>query len=90
MAENFPTNWKPGEIIREKKSGRAFLVLHVYKNICTIISDLRESTPVAIVLLPARYNEFASDDEMEADIDEDVGGEIRRMEWKYEPAISMV
>lgn len=81
--------WKAGEIIREIKSGKPFLVLHVYKNISTILSDLEEDMPVAIVLLPKKYEEFATDSDMEQEVKKNEFGDIVQS-WNYVPMVEIL
>ena len=81
---NIITKWKAGDIIRQIKTGKAFLVLHVYKNTATILSDLEQELPIAIVLLPKKYDEFATDRDMEQEIKEDDFGNISE-QWNYKP-----
>lgn len=57
--------WKAGELIRNKQTGKPFLVLHVQRMVCTLMTDAEVSEPQVIVLLSKRYDEFATDHEME-------------------------
>lgn len=57
--------WKPGDMLREKITGKPFFVVHVYKT-GTLISDMSWTGVVApLLLLPREYKDYALDDEME-------------------------
>ena len=57
--------YQPGTLIRHKETGKALLVLHVYR-VCTIVVDPtdRESFPIPRVLLQKNYPEWVTDKEM--------------------------
>lgn len=59
--------WKRGEIIREKGTAHPFLVIHVHKDICTMVVDLEDhrKLPTAYAVLPREYSDYALDEEME-------------------------
>lgn len=76
------TNWKSNEVIRNKQTGKPYLVLHVYKHVCTIVVDLNQSgvnTP--LVLLERDYADYASDRDMKQKVTEEYN--TIQEEWSY-------
>lgn len=72
--------WKTNDIIRHKTTGHPFLVIHVYKYICTIIVDLESNTALTqtLALLPKDYDKYANEHNMQA---KESKNDI--IEWKY-------
>lgn len=60
--------WTPNSIIRHRTSGRALLVVHVYRN-CTIVVDIENKdelvTPMALLI--REYHNYAREEEMTND-----------------------
>ena len=85
LDKNILTKWRVNDVIREKTTGHPFLVLHIYKFMCTIIVDLEDHTPLRpmLTLLPERYDEYATDWEMKAE--EKKRGDSVDLDWKYSP-----
>lgn len=75
-------NWKKGDIIRNKASGHPYLVLHVYKSICTIVVDLEVNEPLAptLSILVREYDKYTADLNMQTKriLDDTI-------EWNYNP-----
>ena len=76
--------WHAGDLIREKESGKAFFVIHVYRGVCTLIFDATQSCEIiqSGILLKRDYDRFARDIEMDA-TKRDLFGEA--LKWKYHP-----
>jgi hypothetical protein len=70
--ENLKVRWHKNDIIRHKITGHPLLVLHIYKNICTIVVDLESTEPLSqtYALLPKCYNYYAHDSEMKCEEEE--------------------
>lgn len=73
--------WTPNSVIRHRDTGKALLVIHVYRN-CTIVINLEDKAALVppMALLEREYHYWARDSEMENDdpisYDKD---------WKYKP-----
>lgn len=83
--ENLEVKWHKGDIIRNKSTAHPFLVLHIYKNICTLLVDLeaKEELASSFVLLPKAYNKYAVDSEMKC---EEYKEEIKN--WRFDESQS--
>jgi len=57
--------WLPDQLIRNKKTGDALLVIHVYRN-ATIVADPKDLGPLITnkILLERDYHYFSRDTEM--------------------------
>lgn len=58
------TKWVPGETIRQKENGHAYIVLSTHYKVGSIIADLSERHPVPVVLFERDYDDFARDCDM--------------------------
>lgn len=65
------TNWQVNDVIRHKMTGHPFLVVHIYKYVCTIVVDLKDDRKLrpTLTLLPSDYDEYAPDWQMEELVD---------------------
>ena len=71
--------WTPNNVIRNRQTGRALLVIHVYRN-CTLVIDLtcQDELVTPRALLEREYHYYARDTDM---INEDEVNFDKR--WKY-------
>ena len=76
--------WKAGDLIRNKETGKPFLVLHVYTTICTILADPSVKNSPTIALMPYSYDEFAKDEDMKQTVKKNDEGEYNET-WELEP-----
>lgn len=60
-------NWHKNDIIRDKRTGHPYLVVHVHKNVCSLVVDLEDKRALAplFALLPKVYDQYALDSDME-------------------------
>lgn len=66
MAVTETAPWKRGDIIRNARTGKPFLVIHVYTNLATMIADPQErDLQPPVLLLQKDYYRYAKDVEME-------------------------
>ncbi len=73
--------WKKNDIIRHKISGHPYLVIHIYKNMGTIVTDMMvNSNPsITFTILPRDYNQYAMDSDMR------YNDETLIVSWQYAP-----
>jgi len=57
--------WIPDQIIRNRNSGRALIVIHVYRN-ATLVADLQDKSELVqpMMLLEREYHYYARDTDM--------------------------
>lgn len=74
--------WKIGDVIRHKRTGHPYLVIHIYHQSATILVDLEDSSPLrpTLTLLNSEYPDYAPDHDMEQKKTVN-----NRMEWNYSP-----
>ncbi len=84
-------HWKRNDIIREKESGKPFLVIQVIKSLCTLVVDAksREKTPSPLLIWERNYVNYANDRDLKAIEKEDIDGDIS-LDWKEEPSIAFI
>lgn len=56
--------WKQGDIIRNKYSGEAYMVIFHHYKVGSIICDLTEKNPIPMMLFERDYSDFARDCDM--------------------------
>ena len=73
--------WTPNTIIRHRTTGRALLVIHVYRN-CTMVVDLTDQSELVapLALLEREYHYWARDTDMKNDDPVNFG-----KDWHYKP-----
>jgi hypothetical protein len=74
-------NWKVNDRIRNKETGKPFLVLHVSKYYCQLV-DLEDKQPLVqpLILLQRNFADYAKDQDMEL-----VKKKSSIMEWEFHP-----
>ena len=61
-----PVAWKKGEIIRNKKNGKPYLVVHVFPSLATMIVDIgQHELQIPVLLLQRDYGNYDCDVNME-------------------------
>lgn len=56
--------WAQGDIIRNKYSGEAYMVIFHHYKVGSIIADLTDSSPNPVMLFERDYPDFAKDSDM--------------------------
>lgn len=85
-SNNIRIKWRKNDIIRNKSNGHPLLVLHVYKNMCTMVVDLEDTKALSVTyaLLPKEYYHYAVDGDMKCEEESD-----NKTHWTFEPLVEI-
>lgn len=73
MSDIWQPHWSKGDLIRNKKTGKPMMVVHVYHRFCTMVVDLEADTDPAIqyVLLERTYADWGRDQDFQENKESD-------------------
>jgi hypothetical protein len=76
--------WRSGNIIRNKESGEAYFVLHVYPGVCTLVLKASSGSQISLpgILMKRDYTYFSLDIEMELTKHDLI---TEALSWKHSP-----
>ncbi len=63
MAYSTPAPWTPSDIIRNLRTGKAYIVLHIVKGYATLLAPLmnNDELPYTLTLFPREYDNYCKD-----------------------------